>query len=808
MSNMPPRMLSAPLRLTAMTLRGIGPYLHGARLEIKPLTILCGENGSGKSTWIEVLQAFKEAAESEQFPIAYLPDSVRTGINRVLLNGGERGYQEMQRLSTDALRSARSALFQTTVGEAVTDREFGKHGVVGFEIEVTRDYQIVGVDDDGCDLPNDLTSVPERMLWLGELRSGTKMRLRWSLPQTTWDLAGLNYWIELEVGDGAVLRLRQSFESGRRSDWNRSEDDWIFECSSVFFPDLLPSETDPIQLGTFRATGNSYGARPNMLSKQVDADPDSPVAEPLVEKACANFLVLFRHVCRAMLRGFFPIGALRHILTQESTSTAPVNLDLEYPGDDDDDVGKTEYLEMEREAFDLRRAENYSEQKHVACLTRHVGRDGSMTQEVHAHWAYNLMREPIVPRCGAIDNSFHLEDFRQGVWSSINRLPPEFLTHILSIAPDNVRDAWLQGDSDDARRDELGIRLLNSVITSRTLFARQFRPDAANLDEELAEMLGTTVEEQDERLSSRKVLSNDEVIRVNRLTLESLFNELWKGPAWSEASPQERLWAEALVNERCGKECLHRTGYLFETFVSYWLMRFTETPVKYGDFEGASLDESWGMCDQTNGCFSPPSGGLTDEQRHGRSRGIYADQRPAYSSIEESTDEPYDLYDTIHPPTASGSLPWSAMSTGFHQLAPIVVQAGLLHQHEIMAVENPEVHLHPSLQIEIAEFFVHQANAGKVMLIETHSDLIVRRILRAIRQEDIKQEAVRIYFTHLGQGPENAKWKHALMERLQVNDRGQIENWPTGFMDDDLREADRWLQANFRSAIFEEDSDE
>ena len=48
----PPRMLSAPLRLTAMTLRGLGPYLHGARLEIKPLTILCGENGSGKSTWI------------------------------------------------------------------------------------------------------------------------------------------------------------------------------------------------------------------------------------------------------------------------------------------------------------------------------------------------------------------------------------------------------------------------------------------------------------------------------------------------------------------------------------------------------------------------------------------------------------------------------------------------------------------------------------------------------------------------------------------------------------------------------------
>ncbi len=48
-------MLSAPLRLTAMTLRGLGPHLHGARLEIKPLTILSGENGSGKLTWIGTL---------------------------------------------------------------------------------------------------------------------------------------------------------------------------------------------------------------------------------------------------------------------------------------------------------------------------------------------------------------------------------------------------------------------------------------------------------------------------------------------------------------------------------------------------------------------------------------------------------------------------------------------------------------------------------------------------------------------------------------------------------------------------------
>ena len=41
---------SSPFTLQAMTLRGIGPYHNGARLEFRPLTILCGENGTGKST--------------------------------------------------------------------------------------------------------------------------------------------------------------------------------------------------------------------------------------------------------------------------------------------------------------------------------------------------------------------------------------------------------------------------------------------------------------------------------------------------------------------------------------------------------------------------------------------------------------------------------------------------------------------------------------------------------------------------------------------------------------------------------------
>ena len=151
------------------------------------------------------------------------------------------------------------------------------------------------------------------------------------------------------------------------------------------------------------------------------------------------------------------------------------------------------------------------------------------------------------------------------------------------------------------------------------------------------------------------------------------------------------------------------------------------------------------------------------------------------------------------PPTAAGSANWNIMSTGFHQLAPIVVQAGLLYQNELMAVENPEAHLHPSLQIKVAEFLLHQATSGKILLIETHSDLIVRRVLRAIREEQIsngnvfKQSSVGINFTSLVAAPQG--FKHAKIEELDVNERGQVHNWPPGFMDDDLKEAHHWMEA-------------
>ncbi len=60
----------SPLVLTAMTLRGIGSYFAGSRLEIRPLTVLCGKNGSGKSTWLKVLNVLSDSLRAGKLPLA------------------------------------------------------------------------------------------------------------------------------------------------------------------------------------------------------------------------------------------------------------------------------------------------------------------------------------------------------------------------------------------------------------------------------------------------------------------------------------------------------------------------------------------------------------------------------------------------------------------------------------------------------------------------------------------------------------------------------------------------------------------
>jgi predicted ATPase len=158
-------------------------------------------------------------------------------------------------------------------------------------------------------------------------------------------------------------------------------------------------------------------------------------------------------------------------------------------------------------------------------------------------------------------------------------------------------------------------------------------------------------------------------------------------------------------------------------------------------------------------------------------------------------------------------------------LAPIIVQAGLMAANDILCVENPEVHLHPKLQLDIAEFFVMQASIGKYMILETHSDLVVRRVMRAVLSEELTQEAVRLYFArihseskHIGNRLEwinretSEIWPFAVaysvLEPVEIDERGRIRNWPDGFLDADILESRRLIDVMYGNPPDDRDADD
>ncbi len=652
----PPRMLSAPLKLTAMTLRGLGPYLHGARLEIKPLTILCGENGSGKSTWIEMLRLLKDTVtRRERFPICKWFSTVTFDLNvpsgdltdpendgNVSGSSFERGLLNANLLSFDkscegdsfpltekkqesiAARERRTALLNK--GD---DKPYGPAGCVGLELEVRSDLNILGLK---CSSHlGDAPSAPQQLLWLGKIAAGSKIRLRLArpnIPQTAVGCGGLDgLWelIELTLDSQFTIHLRRSLDRNwsKKGDGALKDARWAVCCSKAFLPDCTAeeSEVQDIAFVDSKAVHVTELCDSVRCSKCRSAENTSEVAcddchkiTETVESLVSNFRQIFQQLTQDVLAGFFPIGPIREIHKLEVPSLAP------FPVIYDDHTMDFEHATNENsESF-----------KEIRPDLRFVGERGENTQELFSYWAYNLMCQP--------------------------------------------------GQS--------------------------------------------------------------------------------PSPYW------------------------------FETFVSYWLDRLVQARIQFAEFPSGRPDTSIYEGNQ------PLNGSLIDRAFNWPREGPFAitiDNTPWHC-----TSGFRDLSRSVFPRTSTKGAAWHVMSTGFHQLAPIVVQAGLLRQNEIMAVENPEAHLHPSLQIKVAEFLMHQANAGKIMLIETHSDLIVRRILRAIRRSELhkRQEGVRIHFTSLVKDDEKGI-QYATIKKYEVNSKGQII-WPdgfpaAGFMTDSLDEARQFI---------------
>ena len=114
---------------------------------------------------------------------------------------------------------------------------------------------------------------------------------------------------------------------------------------------------------------------------------------------------------------------------------------------------------------------------------------------------------------------------------------------------------------------------------------------------------------------------------------------------------------------------------------------------------------------------------------------------------------------------------------GIPQLLPLVVADRQLGSSSTLLVSQPEIHLHPSVQAQLGDYFVEKVSKlNKSYIIETHSEYLLNRIRLNIVKGLISPEQVKVF--HVAKVNNTSQ-----VYQLKFTSDGQILNAPKDFFE-------------------------
>jgi predicted ATPase len=135
----------------------------------------------------------------------------------------------------------------------------------------------------------------------------------------------------------------------------------------------------------------------------------------------------------------------------------------------------------------------------------------------------------------------------------------------------------------------------------------------------------------------------------------------------------------------------------------------------------------------------------------------------------------------------------SDVGFGISQILPFIVQS-LASEKQIITIEQPEVHIHPRLQADLADLLIAgiQDPRSHRFVVETHSEHLILRLLRRIRETNegelprghsgLRPEQLSVVY--LERGLRGTEAHH-----LRVDATGEfMDRWPKGFFEERARE--------------------
>lgn len=141
------------------------------------------------------------------------------------------------------------------------------------------------------------------------------------------------------------------------------------------------------------------------------------------------------------------------------------------------------------------------------------------------------------------------------------------------------------------------------------------------------------------------------------------------------------------------------------------------------------------------------------------------------------------------------------MGFGISYSLPIVVSCLIARSSKLVAVQNPEAHLHPDAQTRMGQFLAHASGFGFTLIVETHSDHLLEGMqIYYANHPELKGNAIVNSFELSESGA-------PMVDLIGFREDLQFDKMPKGFMDRTIRNYNllrRSLSASEREEIISE----
>ena len=138
--------------------------------------------------------------------------------------------------------------------------------------------------------------------------------------------------------------------------------------------------------------------------------------------------------------------------------------------------------------------------------------------------------------------------------------------------------------------------------------------------------------------------------------------------------------------------------------------------------------------------------------------------------------------------TPSGAVNMVAEGFGANALIQLFHQLITADKGATVLIEEPEIHLHPKAQAELAEVLADTAKAdGKQIIMTTHSEYVAGRLLTLVAENRLSTDDLAIYHFEKDEKGE------CFASEIEVTEHGQTKGGLTGFHEATMDEMRRYV---------------